>query len=120
MQEDQDIEEEELIQFTVEEMKIQRQQVLVVKEMQEQNKAKYSNMAQKLAQESNKDKKKRTVEEMVQADYYEFLDVFNKKVSEQFPKAKQWDHKINLKESFVPKSAKAYPLFGKEREELNN
>jgi hypothetical protein len=34
MQEDQDIEEEELIQFTIEEMKIQRQQVLMVKEMQ--------------------------------------------------------------------------------------
>jgi hypothetical protein len=29
MQEDQDVEEEELIQFTIEEMKIQRQQVLV-------------------------------------------------------------------------------------------
>jgi hypothetical protein len=120
VQEDQDGEEEELIQFTIEEMKIWRQQVLVVKEMQEQNKARYSNMAQKLAQESNKDKKERTVEEMVPADYHEFLDVFNKKVSEQFPKPKRWDHEINLKESFVPKSAKAYPLFGKEREELDN
>jgi hypothetical protein len=91
-----------------------------VKKMQEQNKAKYSNMAQKLVQESNKDKKERTVEEMVPADYHEFLDVFNKKALERFPKPKQWDHGINLKESFVPKSAKAYPLFGKEREELDN
>jgi hypothetical protein len=92
----------------------------VVKEMQEQNKAKYSNMAQKLAQESNKDKKERTVGEMVPADYHKFLYVFNKKASEQFPKPKQWDHEINLKESFTPKSAKGYPLFGKEREELDN
>jgi hypothetical protein len=120
MQEDQDGEEEELIQFTIEEMKIQRQQVLVVKEIQERNEAKYSNMAQKLAQESNKDKKERTIEEMVPADYCKFLDVFNKKASERFPKLKRWDHKINLKELFVPKSAKTYPLFGKEREELDN
>jgi hypothetical protein len=77
-------------------------------------------MAQKLAQESNKDKKERTVEEMVPTDYHKFLDAFNKKASEQFPKPKRWDHEINLKESFIPRSAKVYPLFGKEREELDN
>jgi len=44
--------------------------------------------------------------------------VFEKKDSERMPMRKAWDHAIDLRERFVPKKGKIYPLSRVEREEV--
>ncbi|KXN80885.1 hypothetical protein AN958_06954, partial [Leucoagaricus sp. SymC.cos] len=51
--------------------------------------------------------------------YHNFLKVFNKKASEQFPLPHSWDHKIETKLSFCPISIKSYQLSFKEEQELD-
>ena len=46
------------------------------------------------------------------------MKVFEKKDSERMPTRKAWDHAINLREGFVPKKGKIYPLSRVEREEV--
>jgi len=55
-------------------------------------------------------KEEKTIEERVPKEYHNFLSVFNKKAASRFPDSRPWDHKIDLKEGFVPKSSKVYPL----------
>jgi len=45
--------------------------------------------------------------------------VFGKKVSEWIPIRKLWDYAINIKEGFVPRKGKVYPLPRKKREEVH-
>lgn len=51
--------------------------------------------------------------------YHEFLSVFSKNASGRFPERKKWDHAINLKESFVPKSFPRYQLSPAEKPHLH-
>jgi len=44
--------------------------------------------------------------------------VFKKKESERMLTRKAWNHAINLREGFVPKKGKMYPLSRVEREEV--
>jgi len=44
--------------------------------------------------------------------------VFGKKQSERMPTRKLWDHAIEMKEGFVPRKGKVYPLSREEREEV--
>ena len=44
--------------------------------------------------------------------------MFEKKDSERMPTRKAWDHAIDLREGFVPKKSKIYPLLRVEREEV--
>ena len=44
--------------------------------------------------------------------------MFEKKDSEKMPMRKAWDHAIDLKECFVPKKGKIYPLSRVERKEV--
>jgi len=44
--------------------------------------------------------------------------VFEKKESERMPMRKAWDHAIDLREGFVQKKGKIYPLSRVEREEV--
>jgi len=44
--------------------------------------------------------------------------VFEKKDSERMPMRKAWDHVIDLRERFVLKKGKIYPLLRVEREEV--
>jgi len=44
--------------------------------------------------------------------------VFGKKQSERILMRKMWDHAINIKEGFVPRKGKVYPLSREEREEV--
>jgi len=44
--------------------------------------------------------------------------VFGKKQSERMPTRKLWDHAIDIKEGFMPRKGKVYPLSRKEREEV--
>jgi len=52
-------------------------------------------------------------------EYEEYKTVFEKKASERFPVKKPWDHTINLKLDFVPKSCKIYPMSPGEQEKLD-
>jgi len=44
--------------------------------------------------------------------------VFEKKDSERMPTRKVWDYAIDLREGFVPKKRKIYPLSRVKREEV--
>ena len=63
-------------------------------------------MATELAIKENKKKAKLTNEKLVLDDLHEFLDVFDKNKANRFPESNVWDHKINMKEGFEPKSFK--------------
>jgi len=60
----------------------------------------------------------RATEEMVPRQFHKYLKVFEKKDSERMPTRKAWDHAIDLREEFVPKKGKIYPLLRIEREKL--
>jgi len=60
----------------------------------------------------------RKTEEMVPRWFNKYLKVFEKKDSERMPMRKAWDHAIDLREGFVPKKGKIYPLSRVEREEV--
>ena len=55
---------------------------------------------------------------MVPEKFYKWIKVFGKKQSERIPTRKVWDHMIDVKEEFVPRKGKMYPLSRKEREEV--
>ena len=55
---------------------------------------------------------------MVPRRFHKYLKVFEKKKSERMPTRKTWDHAIDLREEFMPKKGKIYPLSRVEREEV--
>ena len=77
------------------------------------------NMAMELAIKENKKKAELTNEKLVLDDLHEFLDVFDKNKANQFPESNVWDHKIDMKEGFEPKSFKNYNLTPEEQKELD-
>jgi len=60
----------------------------------------------------------RITEKMVPRQYYKYLKVFEKKESEKMPMRKVWNHIIDLREGFVLKKDKIYPLSRVKREEV--
>jgi hypothetical protein len=50
-------------------------------------------------------------------EYHEYLDVFDEKKADRFPKSRSWDHKIEMKSGFEPKSFKSYNLMPEEQEQ---
>ena len=60
----------------------------------------------------------RTVEKIVSRRFYKYLKMFEKKESERMLIKKNWDHVIDLKESFVSKKGKIYLLSRIERKEV--
>ena len=50
--------------------------------------------------------------------FHKWIKVFGKKQLERMPMRKQWDHVIDVKEGFVLKKGKVYPLSREEREEV--
>ena len=50
--------------------------------------------------------------------FYWWIKVFGKKQSERMPMRKLWDHTIEVKEGFVLRKGKVYPLSREEREEV--
>ena len=60
----------------------------------------------------------RATEEMVPRRFHKYLKVFEKKESERMPMMKIWDYVIDLREGFVLKKGKIYPLLIVEREEV--
>ena len=62
--------------------------------------------------------KLRVTEEMVPQRFHKYLKVFEKKNSERMSTRKTWDYAIDLREGFVPKKGKIYPLSRVEREKV--
>ena len=60
----------------------------------------------------------RATDEMVPKQFHKYLKMFKKKDLERMPTRKAWDHVIDLREGFVPKKGKIYPLLRIEREEV--
>ena len=60
----------------------------------------------------------RATDEMVPRRIHKYLKVFEKKESERMPTRKVWDHAIDLREGFVLKKGKIYPLSRVEREKV--
>ena len=55
---------------------------------------------------------------LVPEKFHEWIKVFGKKQSERMPMRKLWDHAIDVKEGFVLRKGKVYPLSREEREEV--
>jgi len=55
---------------------------------------------------------------LVPEKFHEWIKVFGKKQSERMPTRKLWDHAIDMKEGFVLRKGKVYPLSREEREEV--
>jgi len=60
----------------------------------------------------------RKTEEMVPRQFHKHLKMFEKKESERMPMRKAWNHAIDLREGFVPKKGKIYPLSRVKREKV--
>jgi hypothetical protein len=56
------------------------------------------------------------LEEQIPKEYHEFLSVFSEQAASRTPTRKPWDHKIELKEGFEPKSFSIYNLTQVEEE----
>ena len=78
-----------------------------------------TNLEMDMAIENNLKKQERMVEEMVPKEYHEFLNVFSEEKAARFSESKEWDHKIDMKEGFEPKSFKNYNLTPEEQIELD-
>jgi len=55
---------------------------------------------------------------LVPEKFHRWIKVFRKKQSERMPTRKLWDHAIDVKEGFVLRKEKVYPLSREEREEV--
>jgi len=55
---------------------------------------------------------------LVPEKFHKWIKVFGKKQSERMLTRKVWDHAIDVKEGFVPRKEKVYPLSREEREEV--
>ncbi len=53
---------------------------------------------------------KKPAEELVPPEYHDYLKVFSEQAADRLPERKAWDHKIDMKPDFIPKSSKIYPL----------
>jgi hypothetical protein len=78
-----------------------------------------TNIATELAIEENSKKQDKMDEQLVPAEYHEYLDIFSEEKAHRFPESRPWDHKIEMKEGFEPKSFKNYNLTLAEQLELD-
>jgi hypothetical protein len=80
---------------------------------------KYSNVSQKLAQESKKHALKKSTGNIVPEWCHEFLKVFDEKEANRFPTSRPWDHAIETKPGYIPKDCKVYPLSPNEKNSMD-
>ena len=59
------------------------------------------------------------LDQLIPVKYHEYLDVFDDKKADRFPESRTWDHKIELKEGFPPKSFKSYNMTPAEQTEMD-
>ena len=55
---------------------------------------------------------------LVLEKFHRWIKVFGKKQSERMPTRKIWNYVIDMKEGFMPKKGKVYPLSREEREKV--
>jgi len=55
---------------------------------------------------------------LVPEKFHWWIKVFGKKQLERMPTRKLWDHAIDVKEGFMPRKGKVYPLLREEKEEV--
>ena len=55
---------------------------------------------------------------LVPEKFHKWIKVFGKKQSERMPTRKVWDHAIDVKEGFVLRKEKVYPLSREERKKV--
>jgi hypothetical protein len=77
------------------------------------------NKATEIQAEINLKKKDLPLEEQIPEEFHKHLDVFSEEKAARFPEPKKWDHKIEMKDTFVPKSFKTYNLTPAENIELD-
>ena len=58
------------------------------------------------------------VKKLVLEKFYQWIKMFGKKQSETMLIRKLWDHAIDVKEGFMPRKGKVYPLSREERKEV--
>ena len=58
------------------------------------------------------------VRKLVAEKFHKWIKVFGMKQLERIPTRKIWDHAIEMKERFVPRKGKVYPLSREEREKV--
>jgi len=63
-------------------------------------------------------KSEEEAKKLVPEKFHRWIKVFGKKQSERMPTRKLWDHAIDVKEGFMPRKGKVYPLSREEREEV--
>jgi hypothetical protein len=78
-----------------------------------------TNITTKLAIEENSKKMDKTDKQLVPVKYHKYLDIFSEEKAHCFTKSRPWDHKIEIKEGFEPKSFKNYNLTLAEQIELD-
>ena len=88
-------------------------------ELSEQMEVNKITVATELAVKENIKKKEKTDEELIPKEYHEYLDIFSEEKAARFPDTRPWDHKIEMKEGFEPKSFKNYNLTPVEQLELD-
>jgi len=59
-----------------------------------------------------------TAKKLVPEQFHKWIKVFGKKQSERMPTRKIWDHAIDIKEGFVSRKEKVYPLSREKREKV--
>ena len=59
------------------------------------------------------------LKEQIPKTYHEYLKIFDENEADRFPESRPWDHKIELKEGFQPKSFKSYNLTPEEQTKLD-
>ena len=78
-----------------------------------------STMATKIQAETNLKKQVLPLEKQVPKEFHEYLDVLSEEKAARFPEPRTWDHKIEMKDTFIPKSFKTYNLTPQEQIELD-
>lgn len=75
--------------------------------------------ATKIQAEINLQKMILPLEEQVPKEFHDYLDIFSEEKAARFPESWSWDHKIEMKDTFVWKSFKTYNLTPQEQIELD-
>ena len=63
-------------------------------------------------------KSEEEAKKLVPEKFHRWMKGFGKKQSERMPTRKLWDHAIDVREGFMPRKGKVYPLSREEREEV--
>ena len=58
------------------------------------------------------------VKKLLPERFHKWIKMFGKKQLERMPTRKLWDHAIDVKEGFMPRKGKVYPLSREEREKV--